>query len=120
MDIMENGIHYQKEEDGCYYPVFEEEQEMKKPLGKYGTLLRDYLRETQPAKFKLMAAHGTLWGHLREMDNQCRERYENLVREIGEKTPQQGSDYLSVVQRARQIEAQADEMVQSWIYQQSN
>lgn len=39
-----------------------------KPIGKYGRMRRQYLKEHQPITYAIMSLNGTLFAHLAEID----------------------------------------------------
>ena len=50
-----------------------------RPIGKYGELRRQFLREHRPDLFDLMLLEGTLHSHLAEVDAEARQMVEDTI-----------------------------------------
>ena len=51
-------------------------------VGKYGRLRERYLKENQKVEYMLMRVNNELTSHLLNIDEICRKRIENLVKEM--------------------------------------
>ena len=51
----------------------------QKPLGKYGRLRKDYLKEHRPILWNQMILSETLFPHLREIDEAANRRLEQMI-----------------------------------------
>ena len=60
-----------------------------RPIGKYGELRRQFLREHRPDMFDLMLQEGTLHSHLADVDAEARQMVEATVNQMAR---QQGVD----------------------------
>lgn len=60
-----------------------------RPIGKYGELRRQFLREHRPDLFDLMLLEGTLHSHLADVDAEARQMVEDTITRIAR---QQGVD----------------------------
>lgn len=60
-----------------------------RPIGKYGELRREFLREHRPDLFDLMLLEGTLHSHLADVDATARQMVEDTIAKM---THQQGVD----------------------------
>ena len=60
-----------------------------RPIGKYGELRRQFLREHRPDLFDLMLLEGTLHSHLADVDAAARQMVEDAIAQMAR---QQGVD----------------------------
>ena len=60
-----------------------------RPIGKYGELRRQFLREHRPDLFDLMLLEGTLHSHLVDVDAEARQMVEDTITRMAR---QQGVD----------------------------
>ncbi|HJG27339.1 MAG TPA: TnpV protein [Subdoligranulum variabile] len=60
-----------------------------RPIGKYGELRRQFLREQRPDLFDLMLLEGTLHSHLADADAEARQMLEDTITRMAR---QQGVD----------------------------
>ena len=54
------------------------------PLGKYGRLRRTFLKEHHNGIYTAMLMDGSLWDHLHEIDQSCKERLDRIVTQMAE------------------------------------
>ena len=54
-------------------------EEEQRPLGRYGRMRLNYLREHRPALFNSLLLSGKLMEHLHEIDETCNARFELLI-----------------------------------------
>ena len=52
--------------------------EEHRPIGKYGRMHREYLREVHPARLNTLILTGELWTYLADLNEQAQERFERL------------------------------------------
>ena len=69
--ITENGIDYILV--GDYYIPDLKLPEEHRPIGKYGRMHREYLREVHPAKLNTLTLTGELWTYLADLNEQAQE-----------------------------------------------
>ena len=55
-----------------------------KPLGKYGRMRRTYLQEHHKLLYNQMLLDGSLWPHLREIDEQAQSTVNAIVARMAE------------------------------------
>ena len=55
------------------------------PIEKYGRMRQRYLKEHRTILYNAMLLDGTLWNHLAEVDETCKERMDMLILEMKEK-----------------------------------
>lgn len=60
-----------------------------RPIGKYGELRRQFLREHRPDLFALMLLEGTLQSHLADVNAEARQMVEDVIAQMAR---QQGVD----------------------------
>ena len=51
-------------------------------IGKYGRIRQRYLKEHRRILYNAMLLDGTLWNHLAEVDETCKERMDMLILEM--------------------------------------
>lgn len=77
-------ITYHREGD-FYIPDIYIKDNKKVNLGKYGLMRLNYLKEYKKGIYKAMWLQGTLQKHLVEIDKECRELENKIVKKIAEK-----------------------------------
>ncbi|MGI6700832.1 MAG: TnpV protein [Christensenellales bacterium] len=89
----------------------------QKPLGKYGRLRKDYLKEHRPILWNRMILSETLYPHLREIDETANRRLEQMMPELmksaGVTESLKASDPMKWVQTMNSLKAQAEEVILS-------
>ena len=80
--VVENGICYTLGEDELYYPDFEKSKGEKYQIGKYGWMRRKYLDEHQHYQYMQLVRSGELNQHLHEVDVECCEQVEKMVKQM--------------------------------------
>ena len=87
----------------------------QKPLGKYGRLRKDYLKEHRPILWNRMILNETLYPHLREIDETANRRLEKMMPELmksaGVTENLKASDPMKWVQMMNSLKAQAEEVI---------
>ena len=64
---------------GDYYiPDLELPQETR-PIGKWGRMHRDYLREHKPIQYNCLLLSGKLWTYLADLNQQAHNRLERMI-----------------------------------------
>ena len=76
--ITENGIDYILV--GDYYIPDLKLPEEHRPIGKYGRMHREYLREVHPARLNTLTLTGKLWTYLADLNEQAQERLDTIKR----------------------------------------
>ena len=75
--ITENGIDYILV--GDYYIPDLKLPEEHRPIGKYGRMHREYLREAHPARLNTLTLTGELWTYLADLNEQAQERLDTII-----------------------------------------
>ncbi|MBR5346361.1 MAG: TnpV protein [Deltaproteobacteria bacterium] len=64
------------------YPNITLCEDDKLPIGKYGRMRKEYLREHRPVIYNVLAVQGKLQRHLWEIDQAANERLERMMAEM--------------------------------------
>ena len=56
--------------------------EETRPIGKWGRMHRDYLKEQHPIRFNNMVLSGNLWTYLADLNEQVQQRIETLIAQL--------------------------------------
>jgi hypothetical protein len=81
------------------------------PMGKYGSLFWDYLKENHPGRHGHLLAETTLRDVCLEVEREAREMVETLQDQLRAKTPRPKGDFMATVQYETAIRDQAEEIV---------
>ena len=73
-----NGLWYELIGD-YYIPVLTLSSEEQRPIGKWGRMHRDYLKEHRPILFNDLILSGKLWTYLADLNEQAQERLSLIV-----------------------------------------
>lgn len=113
--IRENGIDYILV--GDYYIPDLKLPEENRPIGKYGRLHREYLRETHPARLQALALTGELWTYLADLNEQAADRLACIVSQMQEAESVteelKARDQLAWVGTMNSIRSRAEEIILS-------
>ena len=113
--ITENGINYVLV--GDYYIPEIGMKEEKRPIGKYGMLRKQYLKEYKPGKFSVLVIKGELDQHLADVDEQARKMVEELMNHLmkveGVTEDLKRQDQMEWVRKVNEIKNRAEEIVLS-------
>ena len=84
-------------------------------LGKHGRLRRTFLKEHHNGIYTAMLMDGSLWDHLHEIDQSCKERLDRIVTQMAghENVTEdlKASDQMEWVRRMNSIHNRAEEIV---------
>ena len=85
------------------------------PLGKWGQLRKQYLKEHRPALYSSMLLTGKLDHHLAEIDHACQERMDLIIAQLhkqeGITESLKSSDQMEWVRRANSIQHRTEEIL---------
>ena len=100
---------------GDYYIPELKLPEEKRPIGKWGRLHRDYLKEYHPIQFNLLALSGNFHSYLADLDEHAQDRLERIMEQMkvaeGVTEELKATDPMTWVQRMNNIRNRAEEMV---------
>ena len=121
MSTMNQQIHDQKNGltyalHGDYYlPDLNLSDAGKTPIGRYGRMRLDYLREHRPGLYARLLLSGKLFAHLAEIDSTCQERMNRMIPQMtaSERINEalKASDPLAWVGRLNSIRHRAEENI---------
>ena len=76
-----NGLWYELIGD-YYIPVLTLPSEEQRPIGKWGRIHRDYIKEHRPILFNDLVLSGQLWTYLADLNEQAQERLSLIVEQM--------------------------------------
>ena len=76
-----NGLWYELIGD-YYIPVLTLSSEEQRPIGKWGRMHRDYLKEQRPILFNNLILSGQLWSYLADLNEQAQERLSLIIEQM--------------------------------------
>ena len=89
--------------------------EESRPIGRWGRMHRDYLREHKPIQYNCLLLSGKLWTYLADLNEQAQDRLERMIDQMkvseGISEALKASDPMAWVQRMNNIRARAEEIV---------
>ena len=78
--ITENGIDYILV--GDYYIPDLKLPEEDRPIGRFGRLHREYLKQEHPARYSSLILTGKLWTYLADLNEQAEERLDLIIEQM--------------------------------------
>jgi hypothetical protein len=89
--------------------------EETRPIGKWGRMHREYLKEHNPLQYNCLLLSGELWTYLADLNEQAQDRLERMINQIktaeGISEALKASDPMAWVQRMNNIRAKAEEII---------
>ena len=89
--------------------------EESRPIGKWGRMHRDYLKEYHPIQFNALVLSGNLWTYLADLNEQAQQRMETLIAQLksaeGITEELKAADLIGWTQRMNNIVARAEEII---------
>lgn len=76
-----NGLWYERIGD-YYIPVLTLSSEEQRPIGKWGRMHREYLREHRPILFNDLILSGQLWTYLADLNEQAQEHLSLIIEQM--------------------------------------
>ena len=111
-----NGLWYELIGD-YYIPVLTLSSEEQRPIGKWGRMHRDYLKEHRPILYNDLILSGQLWTYLADLDEQAQERLSLIVDQMkaseGVTEELKVADQMAWVGAMNGIQNRAEEIVLS-------
>ncbi len=115
--ITENGIDYILV--GDYYIPDLKLPEENRPIGRYGRLHREYLKQEHPARYSSLILTGKLWTYLADLNEQAEERLDLIMEQMkaaeGVTEELKAQNQLEWVGRMNNIRSRAEEIIRSEI-----
>ena len=92
-----------------------------RPIGRWGRMHREYLREHKPIQYNCLLLSGKLWTYLADLNEQAQDRLERMIDRMkaveGITEALKASDPMVWVQSMNNIRARAEEIIlQELIY----
>ena len=111
----ELGGTYTLGKDGMYYPNLMIEEADQRPIGKWGRMHREYLKEQHPSLYQRLILNGTMGSHLAYADGRATAMLESLITQMVKQegvTEQLKAEQPMVwVGRMNSIRSRAEEIV---------
>ena len=85
----------------------------KTPLGKYGRMRLNFLKQQHPVLYNTMLLSGSLYPHLMEVEQTAESRMQQTMEQLLKQTPapDKKSRQMAWVQHMNSLKAQAEELV---------
>ena len=85
----------------------------KTPLGKYGRMRLNFLKQQHPVLYNTMLLSGSLYPHLMEVEQTAESRMRQMMTELLAKNPapDKEQNQMAWVQHMNSLKAQAEELV---------
>ena len=111
-----NGLWYELIGD-YYIPVLVLPSEEQRPIGKWGRMHREYLREHRPILFNDLILSGQLWTYLADLNEQGQRRLQLIIRQMQEAESVteeiKAADQMAWVGAMNSIRSRAEEIIRS-------
>ena len=89
--------------------------EETRPIGKWGRMHREYLKEHHPIQYNNLVLSGNLWTYLADLNEQAQQRMETLIAQLktaeGITEELKTADPMIWTQRMNNITARAEEII---------
>ncbi len=109
-----NGLWYEPVGD-YYIPVLTLSSEEQRPIGKWGRMHREYLKEHRPILFNDLVLNGQLWTFLADLNEQVQEHLSLMIKQMkaaeGVTEDLKASDQMAWVGAMNSIHNRAEEIV---------
>jgi hypothetical protein len=100
---------------GDYYIPDIRLPEENRPIGRWGRMHRDYLKEHNPIRFDTLCLDGTLWTYLADLNEQAQNRLERIIEQTkaaeGVTEELKATDQMTWVGAMNNIRNRAEETV---------
>ena len=85
----------------------------KTPLGKYGRMRLNFLKQQHPVLYHTMFLNGSLYPHLMEVEQTAESRMQQTMEQLlkQDPAPDKAQNQLMWVQHMNSLKAQAEELV---------
>ena len=114
---MKDGLEYSLEyiRSGDYFIPNLTLPEETRPMGKWGRMHREYLKEHKPIQYNCLLLSGKLWTYLADLNEQAQDRLERIIYQMkaAERItePLKASAPMAWVQRMNSIRNRAEEII---------
>ena len=85
----------------------------RKPLGKYGRMRLNFLKQQHPVLYHTMLLNGSLYPHLMEVEQTAESRMQQTMAQLLKQNPapDKEQNQMAWVQHMNSLKAQAEELV---------
>ena len=114
---MKEGLEYSLEyiRSGDYFIPNLTLPEETRPIGRWGRMHRDYLREHKPSQYNCLLLSGKLWTYLADLNEQAQDRLERIIDQMkaagGITEALKASDSMAWVGAMNSIRNRAEEII---------
>ena len=109
-----NGLWYELIGD-YYIPVLTLSSEEQRPIGKWGRMHRDYLKEHRPILYNDLILSGQFWTYLADLNEQAQERLSLIIEQMqasdGVTEEMKAADQMAWVGVMNSIRNRAEEII---------
>ena len=109
-----NGLWYELIGD-YYIPVLTLSSAEQRPIGKWGRMHRDYLKEHRPILFNDLILSGQLWTYLADLNEQAQERLSLIIEQMkvseGVTEEMKAADQMAWVGAMNSIRNRSEEII---------
>ena len=95
-------------------PDIQSSEEIR-PIGKWGRMHRDYLRERKPIQYNCLLLSCKLWTYLADLNEQAQEQLDRIIQQMktaeGVTEALKAADPTAWVQRMNSIRNRAEEII---------
>ena len=109
-----NGLWYELIGD-YYIPSLTLSSEEQRPIGKWGRIHREYLKEHHPIRFNDLVLSGQLWTYLVDLNEQAQERLSLIIKKIkaseGVTEKLKAADQMAWIGSMNSIRNRAEEII---------
>ena len=100
---------------GDYFIPDLELPEEPRPIGKWGRMRREYLKEHKPIQYNCLLLSGKLWTYLADLNEQAQDRLERMIDQMkateGITEALKANDPMMWIQRMNNIQSRAEEII---------
>ena len=111
--IMKDGLEYIR--SGDYFIPNLTLPEETRPIGKWGRMHREYLKEHKPIQYNCLLLSGKLWTYLADLNEQAQDRLERMIDQMkmaeGVTEELKAADPMAWVGAMNNIRASAEEII---------
>ncbi|GIP30867.1 MULTISPECIES: TnpV protein [Paenibacillaceae] len=115
MTEIKANLNYSEQTDGLLYPqlqISNQAEADQQPLGKYGRMALNYLRNHHPQRFMSLKMQGNLMKKMHQADQEANEKMNQLTEQLLRLRPiPQTEDILERTRHLNQIKSTAEELV---------
>ena len=109
-----NGLWYELIGD-YYIPVLTLSSDEQRPIGKWGRMHRDYLKEHRPILYNDLILSGQFWTYLADLNEQAQERLSLIIEQMkaseGVTEKLKAADQMAWVGAMNSIRNRAEEII---------